>query len=409
MMLRELARDLGRQPIRTLTSLAGIAWGTLSILLLLAFSVGFEELFQRRSRGLGKGIAIAWPSRTTKPWQGLPPGRRIRATQADIAAIGSAVPSIEAISAEHERFERLLVGEKALRIEVSGVEASFGRLRELSPQSGGRFLNDADLRERRRVIFLGDRVARSLFGDREPVGASMMLHERSFVVVGVLEPKEQDSDYGSRDKDRAFVPASTYRDVWGSRYVTNFVYRSRDPKRQDACTTQVIAALAARLQFDPTDRGALSLWDTTEQQRMLGAIFLAFHLVLGIAGVFTLLAGAVGIANLMFLLVRRRREEIGLKLAVGARPVQVRREVLGQTLFLILVGGGSGAALAIGIVTFAGTGPWTSEIGVPRIPPALGASGVVLLLAIGFLAGWFPARAAERLDPIDALARAGDR
>ncbi|MCC6673394.1 MAG: ABC transporter permease [Planctomycetes bacterium] len=401
--LAELGHELRQQRLRALLSLSGVAWGTLSILLLLAFSVGFAELFARRQQGLGTGIAIAWPSRTTKAWQGLPPGRRIRPTHDDIRALALAVPGLEALSAEFVAGERLQVGARVLRVELSGVDPEFGRLRQLEPRPGGRFLNAADQDGRRRVVFLGDDLARSLFGADEPVGRTLLLREAPFTVVGVLRTKEQDSDYGALDEDRAFVPAATFADVYGTRLVNNFVYRAADPARQEACTDRIVQALAARLRFDPTDRGALGLWDTTEEQRMVATIFLAFHVVLGMAGVFTLLAGGVGIANLMFLLVRRRTSEIGLKLAVGARPAQVRREVLVQTLVLVGAGGTAGAVLAAGAVALARSGPWIAETGVPRIPTALGAGAALLLLAVGVLAGWFPARRAAGLDPAEAL------
>lgn len=403
MMLGELWIELRRQPIRSCTSLAGIAWGTLSLILLLAFSVGFEALFVERSKGLGDGITIAWPARTTRAWQGLPPGRPVLVSHEDVQALGAAVSSVESISAEFERYLRVETRDKVLRVQVSGVDASFGDLRSLTARGRGRFLNHADTFERRRVIFLGDAIARALFGQTDPVGESVRMGETPFLVVGVLAAKTQDSDYGSRDRDRVFVPASTYRDVWGTRNVNNFVFRTRDGVARDNCSAQLLTALAARLRFDPSDREALTLWDTSEQQRVLSSIFLAFHVVLGIAGLFTLLAGAVGIGNLMFLLVRRRQREIGLKLALGALPSQVRREVLGPTLVLIALGAGIGAALAVGVVALAGAGPWTEDIGVPRIPYALAAACIALISCTGLVAGYFPARAAERVDPITAM------
>jgi putative ABC transport system permease protein len=400
---RGLWRELRRQKLRTALSLGGIAWGTLAILLLLAFSVGFEELFANRARGLGDGIAICWPSRTTRPWQGFPAGRRILPTRDDVLAVGAAVPGVAAISAEFTASERVRVGARFVHVNVSGVEVPFGWLRQLAPMPGGRFLNERDFAERRRVVFVGDRLARSLFGEADPIGRTLVLREQAFTVIGVLRPKEQDSDYYGLDTYRAFAPITTIGEVFGHRTINDFVFRARDPHRQAECTAAVVAALATRLRFDPGDRSALSVWDTTEQQRMLGFIFLGFHSLLGIAGVVTLLAGGVGVANLMFLLVRRRTAEIGLKLAVGARPSQVRREVLTEALVLVGTGGLAGAGLAILAVAIAGAGPWTSEVGVPRIPPLLGIASATLLALIGVLAGWFPARAAARLQPVDAL------
>lgn len=400
----ELFAELRRQPVRALLSLSGVAWGVLSLLLLLAFSVGFGELFERRQKALGDGIAIAWPSTTTRAWRGLPAGRRLSVTRDDVRAVGAAVPGLEAISAEFAGEERIAAGASVVRVPVSGVDAEFAHLRVLEPRAGGRCIQPSDVEQRRRVIFLGDQVASALFGDVDPVGRTLVLRDATFLVVGVLRHKDQDSDYGTRDEDRVFVPATTFADVWGARFVNDFVYRAQDTALQAECTGRVVQALAARLGFDPADTGALVLWDTTEEQRMVATIFLAFHLVLGIAGVFTLLAGGVGIAQLMFLLVKRRTSEIGLLLAIGARPARIHVEVLAQTLVLVACGGLVGAGVAVALVAVGGSGPWIADIGVPRIPAALAVATVLLLATIGVAAGWYPARAAARMHPVEALA-----
>ncbi len=401
--LRELWGELRQQRVRALLSLLSITWGTLSILLLLAFSVGFEELFAERQRGLGDSIAIAFPQRTTLPHAGFPVGRRLVVERDDVQALAAGVPGLAAISAEITTRERVTLGERALRITLSGVEPVYQQLRSIAAAPGGRFVDRIDLAEGRRVIFLGDGIARLLFAAEPAVGRTLVLRGAPFLVVGVLAPKLQDSDYNGRDESRAFVPITTFTQVFGQRQVSNFVFRARDPERQAECTAAVTAALAARLRFDPADRQALSVWDTTEQQRMLGYIFLGFHLMLGISGMFTMLVGGVGIANLMFLLVRRRTAEIGLKLAVGARPAQIRREVLNSALILVGAGGVLGALLAgiaVGLVTAT---PLPAEVGTPRVPPLLGLGATLLLLGTGLAAGWFPARRAAQLDPVAAL------
>jgi ABC-type antimicrobial peptide transport system permease subunit len=165
----------------------------------------------------------------------------------------------------------------------------------------------------------------------------------------------------------------------------------------------VVAAFARRLQFDPTDRDALSLWDTTEQRRMLGFIFLGFHTMLGIGGMFTLVVGGLGIAHLMQLMVRRRTIEIGLKLAVGAEPARIRNEWLAQALALVLTGAGGGLLLALAAIAAVRSSPFTEMVGRPFVPLPLAIATAALLAGIAFFAGYLPARAASRLDPVAAL------
>src|SRR5262249_20326346 len=161
-------------------------------------------LFQERTRGMGDGVAVAWPRRTTKPWRGFAVGRAIRITRDDGLALAAAVPRLAAVSPEFTTGERVRAGDRLLRIDLSGLEPCFGGLRMLAPRPGSRFFTPVDVAERRRVIFLGDGLAAQLFPAVDPVGRTLVLRGAPFTVVGVLQPKMQDSDYGSLDKDRAF-------------------------------------------------------------------------------------------------------------------------------------------------------------------------------------------------------------
>lgn len=398
-----LWNDLRGTRSRAALSVLAVAWGTLAILCLLAFSFGFEELFQRRQAGIGEAVVIAWPQRTTKPWRGFPSGKRVRVQRDDVRALPTLVPGVLATSSEFFGSEVVRDDAKLLRISLSGVDEDYGPLRRLAARPPGRWLNARDLAERRRVLFLGDRLARDLFGAHEPVGRRLVLRNASFLVVGVLQPKEQDSDYSGLDEGRAFLPATAFLDLYGAQPVSNFVFRARDHDAQAAVTTDVVAALGRRLGFDPDDRNALFVWDTTEEQRMLGWIFLGFHVVLGIAGVVTVLLGGVAVGHLMAFLVRRRTAEIGLKLAVGATRGTVLREVLAQAGVLCATGALlGGAAAGLILLTVAQT-PAVEQIGQPFVPPFVAGGAISLLAIVGFAAGWFPARAAARLDPVAAL------
>ena len=401
--LQELWRDLRAQKLRTALSLLGIAWGTLATVLLLAFSFGFEELFAERARGLGDAVVIGWPSRTTLPAQGFPAGRLLTVTRDDVLAVAAAVPAVQAMSAEFTTTERVRIGGTVHRVPLSGVDPGFASLRSLQPAPGGRFPNARDGELRARVVFLGDALARTLFPRQDPLGQTVTLRGLSFTVVGVLASKLQDSDYGGQDKDRAWIPATTFLAVFGRRGLDDFVFRAVDPEAQAACTAQVLAAFAQRLQFDPADRAAFSLWDTTEQRRMMGFIFLGFHTMLGIGGVFTLVVGGLGIAHLMQLMVRRRTVEIGLKLAVGAEPARVRNEWLLQALALVVTGAGGGLLLALAAIAAVRSSPFTAQVGQPFVPLPLAIATAVLLAGIAFVAGYLPARTASRLDPVAAL------
>src|SRR4029453_3907583 len=183
--LRQFVRDVRAQKLRLFLTLFGIIWGTAAVTLLLAFGQGLHKKIQVSQKGLGDAIVIAWPSRTSKPWQGLPRGRSIQLAKEDIEIIRREVPEINRISDEYSRDgPRMRYGKKALSVDLSGVNAEFGVMRNMIPESG-RFIDDRDLAERRRVVFLGDQLKKDLMGEAtEAVGETVELDGAPYVVVG---------------------------------------------------------------------------------------------------------------------------------------------------------------------------------------------------------------------------------
>jgi putative ABC transport system permease protein len=398
--LRALRGDLRR----VVTTILGVAWGTFAVVGLGAFSTGLEESMATRAAGMGEAIVIVWPSRTTRSWQGFPEGRALRLSAEEARRLKSSVPGIAELSPEHSRYARVRRGASAFRPEVTGVDPDYGALRNLPPQPGGRFLHADDLKQARKVIFLGDRVAAQLFPNQDAVGQELLLAETPFTVVGVLQAKQQDSDYGAHDAARVFIPTSTYEQVFGTRFVDNFVVRAQSREHLPAVIQGVRRALSRSLSFDPADGDALNMWDTTEGDKIRSQAFDAMDFLTLLAGLFTVLVGAIGVGNLMFLVVRRRTAEIGLRMALGARPAWILRGVLLEALLLVGLGGLLGFLAASGIAVLVGASPLSADLGQPRISSDLALGVGALLTVVGLAAGWFPARRAARLDPALALA-----
>ncbi|MEM1449101.1 MAG: ABC transporter permease [Planctomycetota bacterium] len=397
----KLRRAVGGQGTATVL---GVAWGTFAIVALLSFSAGLEDQMRTRAQGMGSGIVVLWPGTTARTWRGLPEGRPVRLEDADVDALLAEVPAIGAASPETIRREVVARRERVFRAAIVGVRPAYGALRSMRPAAGGRFLSERDEREARAVCFLGDRIARELFPRTDPVGRSIVLAGSPFTVVGVLEPKLQDSDYGGTDDERVCIPASTYRRRFGERFLDDLVFDAERTDLVPEAMRGATAVLARRHAFDPEDPSALQWWDTTEGDRIRGYAFLAMNVMTGGAGILTLLVGGLGIANLMFLVVRRRTAEIGLHLALGRRPSRVLAAVLGRALLLTGVGGAIGVTVALGFGRLVAATPLAESVGVPRISPILAFGVAALLVIVGVVAGWFPARRAARLDPVRALA-----
>jgi len=402
-VVRQLVRDLRSQKLRTVLTTFGILWGTVAVSLLLAFGQGLHRQMTTSMAGLGDRIVIAFPARTSLPFEGLGKGRAIFVSEEDIQAVAHEAQGLAAISGENTQNLKVHHGDRTMVVQVSGVSPVFGEMRNLVPQEGGRFINPTDMEQRRRVIFLGDQITQDIFHEENPVGRYLMMGDSPFQVVGVLVPKEQDSSYNGRDKDSGFIPASTFRAITGAQYVDNIIYKSPTPAGNKALTTEVVALLGKRLRFDPADSEALMVWDTTEMFEFVDTFMLGFQLFLAIVGSLTLVVGGIGVSNIMNVVVEERTREIGIKMALGARRRYVLRQFLLETMLLTAVGGALGLLLSAGICAVFPKLNLTEYIGAPVVSLRVTALTAFVLGAVGLLAGYFPARDASNLDPVVAM------
>jgi len=400
--MRQLWRDLASQKLRTFLTAFGIVWGTAAISLLLAFGEGFHKQILVNSAGLGENIVIAFPSLTSIPFEGLGKGRRVLVDEEDIDLVEQQAQGLAGISGEYADTFRVLYNARTLPVDVSGVRPVFGELRNLIPQEGGRFVNLPDEAGQRRVIFLGNELAKEMFGSVDPVGKTVMMLGSPFTVIGVLKEKSQDSSYSGRDKDKAFVPGSTFRALTGAKYVDNLIFKARSSGATEGLKSDVIRVLAGRHRFDPKDKEALMMWDTTEGFQFIDTFMLAFRAFLGIVGSLTLVVGGIGVSNIMNVVVEERSREIGIKMALGARSKSILRQFMAETMLVTLTSGAIGLLLAAAICAVFPEG-FREYVGKPEISPGVGLMTAGLLGLIGFLAGYFPARDASRLDPVVAM------
>jgi putative ABC transport system permease protein len=199
------------------------------------------------------------------------------------------------------------------------------------------------------------------------------------------------------------MPGSTFRALTGTKYVQNIIYQPVSPAQSKAVTEAVRATLARALRFDPTDKEALSVWDTAEQFKFLDVFFLSFRLFLGIVGCFTLIVGGIGVSNIMNVVVEERMKEIGIKMALGARQRWILRQFLLETVLITGMGGALGFLIAFGICAVVPALGATEFVGDPEISFSVAALTAIVLGLTGLLAGYFPARDASRLDPVIAM------
>ena len=399
---RQILRDLRGQKLRTFLTVCGIVWGTVAVSLLLAFGQGFHRQLIKDSRGLGTDIVIAWPSRTSISYEGLGKGRQILLTERDIELLRKKATTLDMISAEFYDNLKLQLGRRILAVDVAGVEPPFGEMRNVIAAAGGRFLNPIDEDLKRRVAFLGNDLSEELFGSADPVGQYVRLNSSPFLIIGVMQPKTQNSNYSGNDKGKLFIPASTLRALTGQKYINNFIFTASDVTMTDAAIRDVRGILASKHRFHPDDEQALQIWDTTGAARFLDTFMLAFQLFLGIVGSLTLVVGGIGVSNIMNVVVEERTREIGIKMALGARGRAVLAQFMLETMVLTAIGGGIGLAISFGICAAFPT-DFEEFVGIPTLSPSLTILTACVLGLVGLVAGYFPARAASRLDPVVAM------
>lgn len=403
-MWREFVADLRTQKLRTSLTVLGIAWGTVAVVVLLAFGVGLERQTKKRFHGLGDRIVILFGGRTTKPFAGFGDGRSIRLRAEDVPMLAREVQEIDQISPEFiTRSARVRRGVKAATPAVTGILPVYGVMRNIIPEAGGRFINDRDVADRRRVAVLGDELAKLLFGDESGVGQQVLLGDTPFTVVGVMRPKLQNSSYQQRDKDRIFIPATTHYALFGDRFLNNIVYRARMSELTKPAERRVYETMGRKYKFDPDDKDALSFWDTSEWETRFEKMFVAFNIFFAIVGSFTLLVGGIGVANIMYIVVRERTREVGVRRAVGATRADIMRQFFAEAAMIVMMGATLGLLLSVGLVTALGALPIKEFVGVPTISPTVLGATLMLLALVAVAAGLLPARRAAALDPVEAL------
>lgn len=407
LILRLFAHDAARQRKRMALTILAISWGTLSIVLLLSFGEGLKRSFHKNTRGMGEGIAVLWPGATKKAWEGLPSGRPVTFRDDDSALLRARVPEIALVSAEYQRRRGLTVGTKTVNARICGVEPDFGEIRNQLPEPGGRFLNDRDLEEKRRVIFLGDELAKDLFGTTPAVGKTLQIDQSTFTVVGVMQPKVQMGMYSGPDKNQARMPSTTFKAMFTDAKPANLVYKPGSPAVADQAKASVYRVLGRKYRFDPEDERAVGMWDTRENQRITDNISIGIQLFLGIIGALTLFVGGMGVANIMYAVVKERTREIGVKMALGAKVRQVMAPFVLEALLITVAGGILGTLVAVGLMEGIALLPLKGDafdfMGRPTFSPLIALATTAILGAIGTMAGYFPGRRAAHVNPAESL------
>jgi putative ABC transport system permease protein len=412
MTFRDLLRDalatLWAHKRRTLLTMFGIAWGIISITLMVAAGEGLGRGIQKQQENFGKDVMIVFSGRTSMQAGGLRSGREVHWMEDDYKEVAKESPACKYVMPELGNNLKVHSGFNSGDLDTVGSLPPFTEIRSITVAEG-RFYNNEDNDEARRVAFLGSDAKKQLFSDREAVGQTIELNGIPYTVIGVMKTKDQNSSYDGVDIRKVFIPFnSMIRDFPAKppaveHSVDRILAAPWSLQTHPACVRQIRRTLGRLHDFDPRDEEAASIWDTVKNAQANRMIFVGMEVFMGAVGVATIFLGGIGVMNVMLVSVRERTREIGVRKALGATRKSILRQFFLETVFVVFLSGGIGLFISYGLC-------WLVDL-LPKMPffdgldPSwqLAALTISLLGLIAVLSALYPANRAASVDPIEAL------
>jgi len=408
-LLRQVMGSLLRNKLRSFLTMAGIAWGIASIVLIVAMGDGFKEGQRNNTKSLGENIVILFGGRTQMQAGGERAGRRIRLNYADVENIRRECYLVKAVAAELQGNVKATSPFNSGSFDVSGVEAHFPELRTI-PIGQGRFFTENEEQTGQRVCVIGVDVKKQLYGTRpDVVGSKVAINSLPFRIIGVMADKNQNSSYSGMDEKKIWLPYTTMtRDIPPTKYYTpgdldEIIYQPRSLAQFEAARKQVKRVLGRAHDFNPADDSAVHVWDTVENSKQVDGIFDSMTVFLGFIGLVTLTLGGIGVMNIMLVTVSERTHEIGLRKALGATRMRILVDFLVEGCVLAFSSGLIGWGVAFGISMA------LTQVKMPDMFPGLPVSQTTSAVAftalsvIALASALIPAWRAASLTPVEAL------
>lgn len=403
---REVASTIKKNKARTFLTGVAVAWGILMLIVLLGAGNGLKNGIQSNFSGRAQNTVTLWPGWTSVPYKGMPAVRRIKFDDKVYNYISNDLPNVEYISARVSRNVTLTYGNQYGAWNLNGVSPDASKIFQIKI-SKGRFINDIDIKQRRKVVVINDDIAQVLFPNEDPMGKFVIADNLTYQVVGLYEDEEGWSN------PPAYIPFTTAQTLYSFGYgfqQIDFTVRNLNTKKEnDLFITELREALGKMQYFEPTDLSALYIWNTAKDSLEMQGLFSAITLVVIIIGLASLMAGIVGVGNIMLITVKERTREIGIRKALGAKPFSILKLIILESIMITTLAGYVGILIGVGITEGVATLIESMPSDGPSMfqNPTVNLTTVILatlfLILCGVIAGLIPAIQATRVSPIEAM------
>jgi putative ABC transport system permease protein len=410
-LYREVWQAISKNKWRSTITAFGVFWGIFMLVTLAGVGNGLERGISKQFEGFATNAAFMWTENTSVPYKGFKKGRSWNLDNSDMEALRSNIPEIEYLVPRLQAWRQRSTNNIVYKDQYGTfqIQGDYPELAKVEPlkMAKGRFLNSIDIQQNRKVCVIGSRVAEVLFkNDEDPVGKYIRVSGVYFKVIGVTSP-EGNIQIGYDKKESVHIPFTTVQTAFNYGDIVHFF--SFTAKQQISVAdveNQVTEMLKKRHDISPEDLSAVGHVNIERQFKMMSYLFIGIRALIYLVGLGTLLAGVIGISNIMLVIVKERTQEIGIKRALGATPFNIIRQIVLESIFLTVTAGYIGMMLGIllnEIIGKALTGTASEVFLDPGIDLQMGIQSLIILVFAGALAGMLPASRAVKVKPIDAI------
>ncbi|MEG9327100.1 putative ABC transport system permease protein [Salinimicrobium catena] len=409
----EIIEALSSNWFRTTLTAFGVLWGIFILVILLAAGKGLENGVKQGFGGIATNSMFMWTQTASRPYKGLPKGRRYSFKISDVAAIKEAVPDLRFVSPRNQLggFGGTNNVVRGLNTGAYNVYGDYPEIIQQEPMdiTSGRFVNYSDINEKRKVAVIGDGVRREMYDQGEEVlGSYIKINGVNFMVIGTYKKKGNNGNMEEAQK-QIYVPFTAFSQAFNrGEDVGWMAITANDGSSITELKGSIMDVIKSRHSIHPEDDRAVGHFDLYEEFSKINGLFVALKGVAYFVGVLVLLSGIIGISNIMLIVVKERTNEIGIRRALGAGPWKIRGQVLTESVFLTIISGMAGIVLAtliIAGINYMMQGMDTSEMmfANPSVDLQVVMTALAILVISGLLAGLIPAQNAIRVKPVDAL------